>query len=120
MKNAYYAFRKGSILLKKNKFLRAIMFLEKARDIEPGKASIREALAISYYNCGLYDSAKKNFEKALEIDASNDYAHYGLGLCLLKEMNIKLASAHLKIATFMKPDYYPYRKTLSLLKNISL
>src|SRR4030042_1898507 len=85
MDSAYYLFKKGKKLSESGKFLEAIMLLEKARKFEPEKGSIREVLASAYYNCGLYVSAKKNFIKALGIDASNDFAHYGLGLCLTKE-----------------------------------
>jgi len=113
MKSAYYFFKKGKILSEKGKFLEAIMLLEKAKDSEPLKGSIREVLASSYYNCGLYKYAKRNFAQALKIDATNDFAHYGLALCLIKEKKLNRAVGHLKIASAMKPDSKKYRDLLN-------
>jgi tetratricopeptide (TPR) repeat protein len=112
MSKAYYLFKKGKILSKKGEFLKAIMFLEEARTLEPKKGSIREILASSYYNCGFYESARKHFLTALEIDASNDFAHYGLGLCLLKENKTGEAKGHLKIAAIMNPESKKYKEAL--------
>jgi tetratricopeptide (TPR) repeat protein len=112
MSNTYDFFKKGKTLFNKGRFLEAIMFLEKARDLESGKGSIREVLASSYYNCGLYDSARENFEAALKIDASNDFAHYGLGLCLLREKNLSRALGHFKIAAAMNPKSEKYKEAL--------
>jgi len=113
MENAYYLFKKGKRLVDKGKFLEAIMCLEKAKNTEPGKGSIREVLAISYYNCGFYQPAKKHFIKALELDATNDFAHYGLGLCLIKEGKLNKALGHLKMAKFMKPNSKQYKEMLN-------
>lgn len=112
MSSTYYLFKRGKKLFENGKFLEAIMLLEKAKNFEPEKGSIREVLASAYYNCGLYISAKKNFIKTLEIDASNDFAHYGLSLCLIKENKMTEARGHLKIAFFMKPDHEKYKEVL--------
>ncbi len=112
MNSAYYLFKRGKKLSQNGKFLEAIMLLEKAKKFEPEKGSIREALASAYYNCGLYTSAKKNFLRALKIDAANDFAHYGLGLCLVKEKKITKALGHFKIAFFMKPNSKEYKEIL--------
>jgi tetratricopeptide (TPR) repeat protein len=107
--NAYGLFIEGKKLIKDKDFLKAIMLLEKAKKLEPQKGSIREALATAYYNCGFYESAKKNFLKAIEIDATNDFAYYGLALCYIKEGKINIALGHLKIARVMKPEHKIYR-----------
>jgi len=112
MSNTYYLFKKGKKLAERGKFLDAVMVLEKAKDCEPEKGSIREVLASAYYNCGFYKSAKKNFVKALEIDAANDFAHYGLGMCLIKEKDLNKAVGHFKIAYAMKPGYEKYKEIL--------
>lgn len=112
MSSAYYLFKKGKKLSESGNFLEAIMLLEKAKKFEPKKGSIREVLASAYYNCGFYTSAKKNFIRALKIDAANDFAHYGLGLCLVREKKLTEALGHLKIAFFMKPDSKKYKETL--------
>ena len=113
MESAYKLFEKGKNLLKRQNFLKAIMALEQAKKIEPDKGSIREALAIAYYNHGFYQSAQKNFQKALDIDITNDYAHYGLGLCLVKGGKLKKALGHFKMALAMKPDSNIYKEELN-------
>ncbi|MEA2016627.1 MAG: hypothetical protein U9O59_08030 [Actinomycetota bacterium] len=112
MSEAYFLFKKGKELSRKGRCLDAIMLLEKAKNLEPEKGSIREFLASSYYNCGFYRSARKNFATALEIDASNDFAHYGLGLCLIMENNLKMAMGHFRIAAIMSPHSKKYKETL--------
>jgi tetratricopeptide (TPR) repeat protein len=107
--NAYELFIESKKLTKDKDFLKAIMLLEKAKKLEPQKGSIREALATAYYNCGFHESAKKNFLKAIEIDATNDFTHYGLALCYIKEGKINIALGHLKMAQAMKPEHKIYR-----------
>lgn len=108
----YSLYQKGLKLLKLNRPEQAILFLEEAKSLEPGKGSIREALARSYYNCGRFDLAREHFEKAIEIDPTNDYAHFGLGLCLVKQGDIARAAGHIKIALAMKPDNTTYQRAL--------
>ncbi|MFO7929417.1 MAG: tetratricopeptide repeat protein [Candidatus Humimicrobiaceae bacterium] len=115
MSRAYYHFRKGKKLAGQNNFIHAIMHLEKAKEEEPEKASIREVLARAYYNCGFYSPARDNFQKAVEIDAANDFAYYGLGLSLAKLGKIKRAIGQLKIAVTMKPQSEDYKKALEKL-----
>lgn len=110
MTEAYYHYKTGKNLSKKKNFLKAIMHFEKAKAIEPEKGSIRESLARAYYNCGFYVSAKKNFKKAIEIDATNDFAHYGLSMALIKIGRIKKAKGHIRIALSMKPKSEKYKK----------
>ena len=111
-KNAYELFSEGKALVNRNNHLGAIMLFEKAKEIEPRKGSIREALARSYYICGFYKTAKKHFSKAIEIDAANDYAYFGLGLCLVKEGKFRPALGQLKIAYAMKPGNDAYKKAV--------
>jgi tetratricopeptide (TPR) repeat protein len=101
--DAYKYFHEGKKHAVKNDNVKAIMLFEKAKDLEPEKGSIREALATAYYNSGLYAAAKTHFLKALQINASNDFAHFGLGLCLAKEGKINTAMGHFKLAYAMKP-----------------
>lgn len=116
MSKAYSFFIKGKRLFKKKEFLKAAMLLEKSKKLEPERGSIREFLAASYYNLGFIEASKKNFLKALEIDPCNDYAHFGIGLCLARQGNIGKALGHLKMALAMKPESELYRNTLNKLK----
>ena len=60
----------------------AAVALERARDLEPDKGSIRETLGRAYFRSGRFPAAATEFARAVELDPVNDYAHFGLGLAL--------------------------------------
>jgi len=109
---AYSRFQEGSRLLDSGNTHAAIVALERARDLEPDKGSIREALARAYYRSQRVDQARAEIEKVLELDPVNDYAHFGLGLCLLRSGDRDGARGHLKLATIMRPDDEHYQQAL--------
>ena len=78
-RGAYVAFREGTRLLAGDNVHAAVIALERARELEPAKGSVREALARAYFRTGRFSSAEEEFHAAVEIDPVNDYAHYGLG-----------------------------------------
>ena len=100
---AYHAYQEGSRLLEGANPHAAVVALERARDLEPEKASIREALGRAYFRCGRFPAARSEFAHAVEIDPVNDYAHFGLGLCLLRVGDRAGARRHLKLAVAMRP-----------------
>ena len=60
----------------------ATVALEKAKRLEPEKASIREALGIAYFRIKRWEEAEAEFRKVLELRSADDYAHYALGRAL--------------------------------------
>ena len=86
--------------------------LEQARDVAPGHGSVREALGRAYYGAGRTSAAEAEFAEALEIDPSNDYAHFGLGLCLARGGKRTRAVGHLRLAVAMRPEADTYRQAL--------
>ena len=109
---AYVRFQEGSRLLDSGNAHAAVVALERARDLEPEKGSIREALARAYFRSQQVEAARVEFEKVLELDPVNDYAHFGLGMCLLRKGDRAGARGHLKIATIMRPDDEAYQEAL--------
>ncbi len=109
---AYEAFQEGSRLLDESHPHAAAVVLERARDLEPDKGSIREALARAYFRCGRFPAARSEFARAVEIEPVNDYAHFGLGLCLLRTGDRAGARRHLKLAVAMRPRD-EYRRALA-------
>jgi tetratricopeptide (TPR) repeat protein len=107
---AFVAFQEGSAMLVDDP-RRAVVALERARDLEPEQGSVREALARAYYATGRMAAAEAEFAKAVELDPVNDYAHYGLGLCRLRRGDVVAAGAHLRLAVAMRPDP-DYREAL--------
>jgi Flp pilus assembly protein TadD len=110
---AYVAFQEGTRLLAHGDTHAAVIALEHARDLEPAKGSVREALGRAYYGTGRFGDAEAEFEVALEIEPSNDYAHFGIGLCRLRAGDRAGARGHLRQATVMRPDNADYQAALA-------
>ena len=87
--------------------------LERARAAAPRHGSVREALGRAYYGAGRPDAAGAEFAEAIEIDPTNDYAHFGLALCLARGGERTRALGHLRLAIAMRPGNPAYRRALS-------
>jgi Flp pilus assembly protein TadD len=113
MHSAYDAFQEGNRLLASQNPHAAVIALERARDLEPDQGSVRETLARAYFRSGRFSQAREEFERAVEIEPVNDYAHFGLGLCLIRRGDRLGARRHLKLAVAMRPDHPDYRAALA-------
>lgn len=112
---AYDEYQQGLQLLRGGHPHAAIQPLERARDLEPEKASVREALARAYFNAQRFRDAQAEFSSMLEINPANDYAHFGLGLCLIRLGERDPGRGHLRMAVAMKPDSEDYQRALAAL-----
>ena len=106
----YNSYQRGIELLENGKPAQASVLLEQAKEDEPDKASIREALGRAYYNFGRFEAARHNFKKALAINPTNDYAHFGLALCLERSGMYRFAFGHVKLALAMRPGNKTYQR----------
>ena len=112
MTDAYENFQEGRRRLKKGMAAQATVPLEKAKRLEPGKASIREALGIAYFRLRRWEDAEREFRAITEeLDPTDDYAHYALGRALEQLGRTAEANGHYKLASSMKPgsDQYSSR-----------
>ena len=116
--HAYESFRDGVRLLETGHPHAAAVALERARDLEPEKGSIREALGRAYYRTGRASAAAAEFEHAVEIDPVNDYAHFGLGLSLLRMGDRAGARRHLRLAAVMCPEVEAYTAALERVADV--
>jgi len=110
--DAYTAFSEGMRLLADDNVHAAVIALEQARELEPAKGSVREALARAYYRSGRFAAAEEEFQATLDIEPVNDYAQFGVGLCRLRAGDRARARGHLRLATVMRPDNADYRAAL--------
>lgn len=101
--SAYNLLGRGLELMDQGNSAQAAVVLERAREAEPRKGSILEALGRAYFSSRRYEVAGGRFEEALEVDPTNDYAHYCLGLCYLKLRRKEEAAGHFKLAWTLKP-----------------
>ena len=104
MSEAYDLYQLGRARLRDGEAAQATVPLEKARRLEPDKASIREALGIAYFRITHWHAAELEFRKVLELSPVDDYAHYALGKALVKQGRAAEASVHLKLALFLRPQ----------------
>jgi Flp pilus assembly protein TadD len=108
MSDAYDLFREGQDRLRKGMTAQATVPLEKAKRLEPEKASIREALGIAYFRIHRWEEAEAEFRKMLELSPADDYAHYALGRCLEKQGKDAEANGHYKLASSLRPENEHY------------
>ena len=110
---AFELFEQGRTLLEQRHAHQAVTVLERARALEPERGSIRELLARAYYAAGRFEQARAQFAEAVDADPTNDYAHFGLALCLLKAGERDLAVGHLRMALAMRPGVADYERALA-------
>jgi Flp pilus assembly protein TadD len=91
------------------------MWLGRAKLMEPEKTSIREALGRALYMSGRHDRARREFTKVVQMDPSNDFAHFALGLACTRTGQEGRAIGHLKLALAMRPGHEAYRRALERL-----
>ena len=108
MSDAYEHFQEGRRRLKKGMPAQATVALEKAKRLEPAKASNREALGIAYFRLARWEEAEAEFRAVLELSPADDYAHYALGRSLEKQGRAEEANGHYKLASSMKPQDKQY------------
>jgi tetratricopeptide (TPR) repeat protein len=115
MESVYDLYQRGSGLLDRGDHHSAIVPLSRARDLEPDKASIREALGLAYLRLHRYSEAAAEFEHILETAPANDYAHYCMGRCLSRMGEEGLAAGHYKMALWLRPEVDYYREAVDRL-----
>ena len=109
MSDAYQLFREGQKRLRDGMAAQATVPLERAKKLEPAKASIREALGIAYFRLARWQDAEREFRAIVEeLSPTDDYAHYALGRALERQGRIAEANGHYKLASSMDPGSEQY------------
>ncbi len=113
--SAYELLQRGQALTRTRHYAQAAVVLRRAASLEPGKASILEALARAEFNAGHHERASETFGALLEVDPSSHYGHFGLGQSLRKLDRAREAWTHLRLAVALSPGTALYRTTLARL-----
>jgi tetratricopeptide (TPR) repeat protein len=95
---AYDYYQRGRELLESRDFRAASVALERAKRLEPDKASIREALGRAYLSARVYRQAAEEFAAAVDLAPTDHYAHFGLGRALERMGEMAAAKRHYKLA----------------------
>ena len=113
MASTYDLFRRGTDLLERGDHHAAIVPLSQARDQEPGKASIREALGRALFHARRYREAADEFRAVVDRAPTNDFALFCLGRSLQQLGRHAEARHPLALAACLQPqraDYRAYRE----------
>ncbi|HLM51143.1 MAG TPA: tetratricopeptide repeat protein [Solirubrobacteraceae bacterium] len=109
MESVYDLFTRGTRLLEAGDHHAAIVPLSRARDHEPGKASIREALGRALFHAQRYPEAAEEFRAVVEGAPTNDFALFCLGRSL-QQMGRHAEARHpLALAACLQPQRTDYR-----------
>src|SRR5580658_2519982 len=112
MDSVYDLYRCGCELLRHGDYQAAIVPLTRAREQEPGKASIREALGRALFHAQRYEDAAGEFRAIAEQSPTNDYALFCLGRSMQQLGRHREAQHPLALACSLRPerrDYAVYR-----------
>jgi len=110
--DVYELFRRGTELLEAGHDHQATIPLSRARDLDPDKTSIREALGRALFRSANYEQASREFQAVVDRAPTNDYALFCLGRSLQLLGRHAEARRPLALAATMQParrDYRMYR-----------
>jgi Flp pilus assembly protein TadD len=108
--NVYDLFQRGTTLLEGGDFHAATVPLARARDLEPDKTSIREALGRAFFHAQRYEAAAAEFEAVVDKAPTNDYALFCLGRSLQQLGRHQEARKPLALAAQLRPERPDYRR----------
>lgn len=106
--NVYELYTQGTRLLEDGDFHAATVPLQRARDLEPEKTSIREALGRALFKAQRYEQAAAEFEAVVDRAPTDDYALFCLGRSLQQLGRHKQARKPLALAAQLRPDRRDY------------
>jgi tetratricopeptide (TPR) repeat protein len=105
----YELYRRGCELLGHGDYQAAIVPLTRAREREPGKASIREALARALFHAQRYEAAAREFGVLAAERPTDDYALFCLGRSMQQLGRHREACQPLALACSLRPERRDYR-----------
>ena len=107
--SVYELFVNGTRLLEDGDCHAAVVPLARARDLEPEKTSIREALGRALFGSRRYSEAAEEFREIVERAPTNDYALFCLGRSLQLMGRHAEARRPLALASTLRPERADYR-----------
>ena len=110
MESVYDLFQRGTQLLERGDFHAATVPLARARDLEPDKTSIREALGRALFRSQRYEDAAAEFSAVVDQAPTNDFALFCLGRSLQLLGRHHEARHPLALASNLRPERGDYKK----------
>ena len=119
MSDTYDLFQQGRAYLREGMPAQATVSLEKAKKLEPNKASIREALGIAYFRIQRWKEAEAEFRAVLELAPTDDYAHYALGRALERGLELERRAWKVGEARRERGSDRPQRRGRELVRRVT-
>ncbi|HEY2551206.1 MAG TPA: tetratricopeptide repeat protein [Streptosporangiaceae bacterium] len=110
--DTYALYQRGLELLGRGSAAAAAQLLERAARAEPHSRSVLEALGRAQFDAGQHDQSAASFQRIVDVNPSDDYAQFGLGLALSRTGDFCAAAEHLALAAAMRPDLRHYTDAL--------
>lgn len=110
--DAYLLYTRGVELLEQKLYAQAILSLEQARRLEPGKTSISETLGRACFYAQRYRDAADAFKEVVDSRPDDDFSHFCLGRSLEMLGDKAGAARHMALAVGLRPGRADYRKYL--------
>jgi Flp pilus assembly protein TadD len=110
VESVYDLYRRGCSLLEHGDHQAAIVPLTRARNLEPEKTSIREALGRALFHAQRYERAAEEFQMVAQIAPTNDYALFCLGRSMQLLGRHREACHPLALACSLRPEREDYRR----------
>jgi Flp pilus assembly protein TadD len=108
--SVYDLFQRGKALLEGGNFHAATVPLARARDLDPDKTSIREALGRALFHSQRYSEAAQEFETIADQRPTDDFALFCWGRSLQLLGRHREARAPLAQAAHLRPERRDYEK----------
>jgi Flp pilus assembly protein TadD len=109
MESVYELYKRGCDLLDHGDHQAAIVPLTQARNLEPSKTSIREALGRALFHAQRYERAAEEFQAVAAASPTDDYALFCLGRSMQLLGRHREALSPLAVAYSMRPSREDYR-----------
>src|ERR1700739_897745 len=104
MDSVYDLYQRGCELLEHGDHQAAIVPLSRARDLEPDKASIREALGRALFQAHRSEGPPAEFQAIAQVAPTNDYALFCLGRAMQQLGRHREACKPLALACSLQPE----------------
>jgi tetratricopeptide (TPR) repeat protein len=111
--SANYNYLKGLLLIQKEDYKNAVLYLKKATELDQKNSNYLFYLAVAYDKLGDFPNTEKSLNSALEMspEASNSYNYLGY-LYAEKAINVERSEALLLKATDLEPDNAAYQDSI--------
>jgi tetratricopeptide (TPR) repeat protein len=99
----FESFRRAETLLTQRRPLEALRELAAVVEAAPDAPSVHLLAGRAYLGSAQLNRAEQSFQRVIDLDPTDHYAHFALGRTLQRQGRLTEAKTHLKLAVAMNP-----------------